>query len=913
MKCPAICSYLSLFPIYPGLSRKMPLPKTATIAARATEVYCEAWSVILQRICKMPPTRDSDLNDLSQLLPYLRQLLTCCACAGLLDNAMISLTCGHCYCFECQFREPLLKIQCRQCRERTGLVMESQLQLVVKCYRRMCQVIGEELRKNPCALDVIVDKEERQVVSDTMTKLNISIKLPSEDQVKCGEAGIVPEKEATTVSKKTAVTVGDPKKKTTVTVEDPIGEIVREVEKGTKVSRAILWIKPPHKYLNNKAPVSSRVVTKKEAAPAPPSNPSNPDTPDKAPSIVSEDGRCTDACVLESTSGPATRKRKGKFTRRVHRSTKAAYNKEEHVATVIATAKRKLRKTTTASISVQRNQSSMARKKRVMSRTGSKGSTKPPVPKASNSEKIAADKDCESKPATLAVPEVVSPSFQQGPMHFMYGGEMKVSGLCVSVHCFNDSYFKISSRNLVLLPHAQPVNILAAALFHPSSTSGVAKMSFAGGEWQKSTRQRRWDPLCPSVVAKRSMEVIAKTLLIQRKAAKAKKKMRYNRAKLRKQTPEQVAKKSSTATKPRSPEPVPPPPPTAAFHPASRSTPNASPFTLSRPPTGDIPLPEHIPILPSELDDDINWKQLSEFFESNDEDEASMSSLLPPISQYGPPPRLQHHHHHHHHPRPLDPVHFDDRFRPRHLIHPPFMPHPHPHPGHLHIPGPPHLPPPGPHTPMMPPFTPDMPPPDGFFSPMMGPDNFLPPGGGLGPDGGYSSPMTPQRGYPPGVMCPMEYQHSPGPHHHLHPGGHFPMPSPRMGFPPPHEQSFPGPPPPKKPKGNGGGGSTMSKMVTKMKIKSPAGQKQKKLLSPGTPTGEQQGKKRRSPGYSEAGWRCRCGTNNVMFPEKVCAKGKCPCYTKGVACKNCLCRHCHNPFGAREVSASLPADAVVSE
>ena len=44
-----------------------------------------------------------------------------------------------------------------------------------------------------------------------------------------------------------------------------------------------------------------------------------------------------------------------------------------------------------------------------------------------------------------------------------------------------------------------------------------------------------------------------------------------------------------------------------------------------------------------------------------------------------------------------------------------------------------------------------------------------------------------------------------------------------------------------------------------------------------------------------------------MFPDKVCAKGKCPCYTKGIACKNCLCRHCHNPFGPRKHSTSAPA------
>ena len=914
----------------------MPLPKTATIAARATEVYCEAWSVILQRISRMPPTRESDLNDLSQLLPYLRQLLTCCACAGLLDNAMISLTCGHCYCFECQFREPLLKIQCRQCRERTGLVMESQLQLIVNCYKRMCQIIGEELRRNPCALDVTSDKdEEPQAVSATAeTKLNISVKLPSEGQEECGKASIMSEKEVIALSKKTAVTVGDPKKKITVTVEDPIGEIVREVEKGTKVSRAILWIKPPHKYLNSKVPVTPRVVTKKDT-PTPANAPVNKTLKKEAP-VKCEGGQCPNAEAQQSSAEPvssaspeagaATRKRKGKLTQGEVCKKNTAH-KEEHVASVIASAKRKLRKPAmTAALSLHRNQSNMARRKRVVERTERKESSKQPVPKASTkkvatTEKKAVESDAnhetdanrENKPATGDVCEV-SAVPHQGPMHFLCGGELKVSGLSISVHCFNNAYLKTTSRSLALLSHAQPGNVLADALSH--STPGAAKKmtSFASGEWLKLIRQRKWDLLCPSVVAKRSMEVVAKTLVLQCKAAKAKKKFRYHRGKHRKLTPEQLAKKSSASAKPRSPKPGPPPPPTAAFHP-SRPIPTPSPFAHSRPLMGDIPLPDNIPILPNEalLEDDINWKELSDFLESNDEE--SMSALPPPITQYGPPPRPQQPH-----PQPIDPIHFDEhhRFGPRHLMHPPYIHH---HPGHLHIP-PPHLhppPPPGPHTPMMSPFTPDMrppdlpPPPDGYYSPMMGPEDFIPPRG-MGPDGGgYSSPMTPQRGYPPpSVMCPMEFQHSPGhPHHHHHHGGHFPMPSPRMRFPPPPpppRRSFPGPPqlpPPKKPKGSRNSNGSMSKMVSKMKMKTPSAPKQKKLLSPATPTGEQQpGKKRRSPGYSEAGWRCRCGTNNVMFPNKVCAKGKCPCYTKGVACKNCLCRHCHNPFGTREVGAS---------
>jgi len=135
----------------------MPLPKSCSIASKATEVYSEVWSVILQQVWSMSPSREDDLTELSKLLPYLRQLLTCCACAGLLENAMISLTCGHCYCSECQFRDPLLKIQCRQCRDRTGLVVEAQLRIVVECYRYVHLLKLKLLHVYICTLTVLCD------------------------------------------------------------------------------------------------------------------------------------------------------------------------------------------------------------------------------------------------------------------------------------------------------------------------------------------------------------------------------------------------------------------------------------------------------------------------------------------------------------------------------------------------------------------------------------------------------------------------------------------------------------------------------------------------------------------------------------------------------------------------------------
>ena len=192
----------------------MPLPKSCSVAARATEAYAEAWSVVLNKCWGVKAPRDEPLPPLIQLLPLVRQLLTCCACAGLLEDAMISVSCGHCYCARCQHGTPLLKIQCRQCKERMGLVAENQLQLLVKCYRHMCHVISDYLGANP---------------SSTLHR---------------GEFALAKGKE---------IPEGF----------NPVTELLAEVVDGVKVSRTVLFVLPPQKYLNPK-PLPDPPAPKKE-------------------------------------------------------------------------------------------------------------------------------------------------------------------------------------------------------------------------------------------------------------------------------------------------------------------------------------------------------------------------------------------------------------------------------------------------------------------------------------------------------------------------------------------------------------------------------------------------------------------------------------------------------------------------
>ena len=129
----------------------MPLPRSAGIAARATDVYSETCPLVLQFLSSSQEKRQELLKALSSLLPFLRQLLTCCACASILNDAMISLSCGHCYCYKCQFCDPILKIMCRQCRERKGLASENQVRIIVKLYKELLTLLslGDPIHNEP--------------------------------------------------------------------------------------------------------------------------------------------------------------------------------------------------------------------------------------------------------------------------------------------------------------------------------------------------------------------------------------------------------------------------------------------------------------------------------------------------------------------------------------------------------------------------------------------------------------------------------------------------------------------------------------------------------------------------------------------------------------------------------------------
>ena len=618
----------------------MPLPKSSSIAAKATEVYSEVWSVILQQLWSMPPSRNDDLSDLSCLLPYLRQLLTCCACAGLLEDAMISLSCGHCYCCECQFRDPLLKIQCRQCRERTGLVVESQLRILVKCYRHMCSILAARVGESPTLLKQLSslgsDNSESSVITST----------PADDS-------------EDTMSRKNEMATKNEKKVASappvVTDPDfnPIFEILREIQEGVKVSRAVLVIKPPSKYLNVKV-----TVTPKKEQQSLPSTVTGP--------------RSTPKCTSNLTTQLSAEKHN------------TPHDSDALDVRVSASSTRS---------SGLRGKRRHSKKSLCSKHRNSFGEQSPLLVKKRHCDNDQEDKKRGDRSgASTEEEEVDILSVNEVTPHRATEKELTERKLeldCfqpdVSLSCFDEQYLDVSSNRVTLKPNEDSDFKISAPVNEGQLTF---RMTVDGN------RERLWSHLCPKVRVKRSRATIDRTYHHQIKAAKG------------------MARTQSMI--PKTPE-------------------------IYQPP---IPIPQSEDrTLPAEFEQTLP-KDITEILEELESEN----------------------------PYPLDRSYFHS---------PPLFP---------------------------PPFCPMPPPPSACQPPMFG-------------------PLHQQPNYPIVVSTvPLKHPYSP--------------------------------------------------QIVK---------------TPTTP------KKRRTPGYSEEGWRCRCGTNNVMFPEKVCAKGKCPCFSKGIPCKNCLCRQCHNP------------------
>lgn len=85
----------------------------------------------------------SAFADLNRLLPYLRKSLSCAVCSRLLmePHTPAELNCQHHVCRGCVGERKKLKPSCAACKDYNRYVENTQLRMLLQCYKSVCEYI----------------------------------------------------------------------------------------------------------------------------------------------------------------------------------------------------------------------------------------------------------------------------------------------------------------------------------------------------------------------------------------------------------------------------------------------------------------------------------------------------------------------------------------------------------------------------------------------------------------------------------------------------------------------------------------------------------------------------------------------------------------------------------------------------
>lgn len=103
----------------------------------AVSLYVSASRILFQ-----PETEDPNFSDLYRLVPYLRQSLSCTVCANLLIEPFSPQDiCQHHVCRTCIGGRKNLKPTCLSCRNYQNYQANTQLRILLQCYKSLCKYI----------------------------------------------------------------------------------------------------------------------------------------------------------------------------------------------------------------------------------------------------------------------------------------------------------------------------------------------------------------------------------------------------------------------------------------------------------------------------------------------------------------------------------------------------------------------------------------------------------------------------------------------------------------------------------------------------------------------------------------------------------------------------------------------------
>ncbi|XP_042574193.1 E3 ubiquitin-protein ligase MSL2a [Cyprinus carpio] len=159
----------------------------------ATALYVSACRSLLQCDPKDPDTYGGLFN----VLPFFRDSLSCLVCGNLLQDPVApkNSSCQHYVCKGCKGKKMLLKPSCSWCKDYEQFEENKQLQILIDCYRNLCECVSvcvtteqrasgvkgypEVMKMLEEVLGVSQEQEDLSPVKDTLDVPNLKTETDS--------------------------------------------------------------------------------------------------------------------------------------------------------------------------------------------------------------------------------------------------------------------------------------------------------------------------------------------------------------------------------------------------------------------------------------------------------------------------------------------------------------------------------------------------------------------------------------------------------------------------------------------------------------------------------------------------------------------------------------------------------------
>ncbi|XP_048019432.1 E3 ubiquitin-protein ligase MSL2a [Megalobrama amblycephala] len=132
----------------------------------ATALYVSACRSLLQCDPKDPETYGGLFN----VLPFFRDSLSCLVCGNLLQEPLApkNSSCQHCVCKGCKGKKMLLKPSCSWCKDYEQFEENNQLQILIDCYRSLCECVSMCVMTEQSALGVKGYPEVKKMLEEVL-------------------------------------------------------------------------------------------------------------------------------------------------------------------------------------------------------------------------------------------------------------------------------------------------------------------------------------------------------------------------------------------------------------------------------------------------------------------------------------------------------------------------------------------------------------------------------------------------------------------------------------------------------------------------------------------------------------------------------------------------------------------------